>query len=377
MRQDCILGQKWKCINEDGRWRKHKCKFHKEVQVHLAEINKYLTAQQHRRNCACFTPNGVVYTKIKSDRDIMQEKQKRIDSHKNIRSRRNLAVQETFVESMPLEFVNLLKMDKVLNGLELKMFSIDEEETRENMRIKRESDYITQTIDELHSVLLSIESKYPNQTKGPIQCYVESTGKVNCSTIVYKNEGAWKQSRIQTDMLIKVLKDKIDNLKDIRRHLKENRPLNVTFDDYDIYDGFNSSQETLKEFPEYESTSTTLHQGEKSSTEQTTVLGYLTPNTNFAKNPNVIEDLILKSSVESTTPTFEENSYKSNYSSEIFESSTSSTTPGSEFDLLKSQIETSHHENNSTNLNRQMNKTETNKDSTLPAECYCEPQFER
>lgn len=26
--ENCRPGQKWKCINEDGRWRKHKCKFH-------------------------------------------------------------------------------------------------------------------------------------------------------------------------------------------------------------------------------------------------------------------------------------------------------------------------------------------------------------
>lgn len=26
--ENCRPGQKWKCVNEDGRWRKHKCKFH-------------------------------------------------------------------------------------------------------------------------------------------------------------------------------------------------------------------------------------------------------------------------------------------------------------------------------------------------------------
>lgn len=28
LQADCVPGQKWKCINEEGRWRKHKCKFH-------------------------------------------------------------------------------------------------------------------------------------------------------------------------------------------------------------------------------------------------------------------------------------------------------------------------------------------------------------
>lgn len=26
--KNCLPGQKWKCVNEEGRWRKHKCKFH-------------------------------------------------------------------------------------------------------------------------------------------------------------------------------------------------------------------------------------------------------------------------------------------------------------------------------------------------------------
>lgn len=30
--ENCRPGQKWKCVNEDGRWRKHKCKFHVSFQ---------------------------------------------------------------------------------------------------------------------------------------------------------------------------------------------------------------------------------------------------------------------------------------------------------------------------------------------------------
>lgn len=26
--KNCVTGQKWRCINENGQWRKHKCKFH-------------------------------------------------------------------------------------------------------------------------------------------------------------------------------------------------------------------------------------------------------------------------------------------------------------------------------------------------------------
>ncbi|KAL7046484.1 hypothetical protein ACKWTF_002592 [Chironomus riparius] len=258
--QNCVVGQKWKCINEEGRWRKHKCKFHKEVQDHLQEISKYLTAQQARRNCACFTPNGVVYTKIKAERDLFHQKQKR--NHK-IRSKRNVEIDENYNPKLPPEFLSLLRMDEVLDNLENKLMDEFENNYHEkHSRKKRDADYITQTIDELHSVLVSLERKYlSNSTKNPVQCFVETSGKVNCSTIVYENEEAWRQSRLQIDMLIKVLKDKIGNLKDIRKHLKENRPANMTSVDDEVYDNFNTSTEDFDENIETQSTAKApLHQ---------------------------------------------------------------------------------------------------------------------
>jgi len=155
-------------------------------------------------------------------------------------------------------------MDEVLESLQNKL--IDELEKNINKekhsRKKRDADYITQTIDELHSVLVSLERKYlNNSTKNPVQCFVETSGKVNCSTIVYENEEAWRQSRIQIDMLIKVLKDKIGNLKDIRKHLKENRPANMTSVDDEVYDNFNTSTEDFDENIEAQSTTKApLHQ---------------------------------------------------------------------------------------------------------------------
>lgn len=38
LHEDCVPGQKWKCINEDGRWRKHKCKFH--VRRDVCQFNR-------------------------------------------------------------------------------------------------------------------------------------------------------------------------------------------------------------------------------------------------------------------------------------------------------------------------------------------------
>lgn len=254
MLQDCISGQKWKCINEDGRWRKHKCKFHREVQNHLAEVNKYLSAQS-KRNCACFTPDGVVYTKIKSDRDIFQQKQKRFEQRHKLhggRFKRETVenVDEVYIDQIPPEFLNLLRMDEVIENIKNSLFN-ETYQPQERSRRKRETDYMTQTIDELNTLLGTIEKKYENATNGPVQCFVEPSGKVNCSTIVYENEQAWKQSRVQIDMLIKVLKHKITNLKDIKRHLREHRPMNMTYDE-ENYDNNSSSVEDIEKSEEIE-----------------------------------------------------------------------------------------------------------------------------
>lgn len=63
------------------------------------------------------------------------------------------------------------------------------------------------------------------------KCLIESNGRVNCSTVIYEDERRWKKSRNQVDLLIQALKNKIIELKDIRRHLKENKPKNMTDDD--------------------------------------------------------------------------------------------------------------------------------------------------
>lgn len=434
--QDCLPGQKWKCVNEDGRWRKHKCKFHKEVQDHLAEINKYLSAQQSRRNCACFTPNGLVYTKIKADRDVFPQKQKRFDGHRHRNGRYKREADENFEEifndKLIPEFESLLQMDQVLDNIE--NFLQNDADNKGHSRKKREADYITQTIDELHSVLLTLEKKYLNNTKGPVQCFVEDTGKVNCSTIVYENEEAWRQSRIQIDMLIKVLKDKIVNLKDIKRHLKEHRPNNMTSLDDEFY-GMSSTEDNFEISSEFDDEDTTKkkhskhrhHQGANErrrrpkTTSTTTIISSTTEEDTFSSSTTEFDEIMSSSSItpqinvettsrqphktrnrtkaskppattiaseekiSSSTQNYEENVSESDfYTSEISPSSKEydvtsesiisseiSTTSATTTKSTKIQRTTS----SENNINNAVNIT--NSSGTMQAECYCASSFER
>ncbi|XP_076247243.1 extracellular sulfatase Sulf1 isoform X2 [Calliopsis andreniformis] len=51
---NCVLGQKWRCERDGHRWRRHKCKY-------------AAPPPRMSKKCACFTPNGVVYTRLESN----------------------------------------------------------------------------------------------------------------------------------------------------------------------------------------------------------------------------------------------------------------------------------------------------------------------
>ncbi|XP_020282354.1 extracellular sulfatase SULF-1 homolog isoform X2 [Pseudomyrmex gracilis] len=53
---DCLPGQKWRCERDGHRWRRHKCRYAAPP-----------PPQKVSKKCACFTPNGVVYTRLESN----------------------------------------------------------------------------------------------------------------------------------------------------------------------------------------------------------------------------------------------------------------------------------------------------------------------
>ncbi|XP_023289788.1 extracellular sulfatase SULF-1 homolog isoform X2 [Orussus abietinus] len=52
---DCVPGQKWRCERDGRRWRRYKCRYSPPP------------IQKVWKKCACFTPNGVVYTRLESN----------------------------------------------------------------------------------------------------------------------------------------------------------------------------------------------------------------------------------------------------------------------------------------------------------------------
>lgn len=65
-------------------------------------------------------------------------------------------------------------------------------------------------------------SQSKNKNNG---CVIFTNQSISCPNEVYQNKGIWKKKKERLDNLIKKLQMKLDELKGIRRHLKEKRPL--------------------------------------------------------------------------------------------------------------------------------------------------------
>ncbi|XP_030374041.1 extracellular sulfatase SULF-1 homolog [Scaptodrosophila lebanonensis] len=252
--KNCIPGQKWKCVNEEGRWRKHKCKFHLQLEHHLAALPR----KQYQRNCACFTSDGLVYTKIRAP----QRLRKRTQHVEKPRRRNKRDIHEIYHTELPYEMEELLDLHHTLELLDsplrrskrelstAQLFELPPiEDDGSGKKNGSSNEAIAKVIQEIQSTLETLElkfyehdvhnisgtslspagfvrgSKFP-KVGGRVgtRCYVDAlTSKVNCSDVIYDDEKTWRKSRNQIDMLIKVLKDKISTLKDMKKQMRENK----------------------------------------------------------------------------------------------------------------------------------------------------------
>uniref|UniRef100_A0AAG5CXI3 Extracellular sulfatase SULF-1 homolog n=1 Tax=Anopheles atroparvus TaxID=41427 RepID=A0AAG5CXI3_ANOAO len=262
LQQNCIPGQKWQCTSEDGRWRKHKCKFHGQLQQHLAEITKKSSDQTNGRNCACFTPDNFFYTKIKTKRDHTKWQPMATQSqpHQSHRRRRTRQKRSTVVEQVGEEVLLMEAKGPTMESLLEVAARIDaiqralvegENEVNDDQEIQRRSKrevpssptHLTDVVHELQQTLTEIEREYDetgtivqdranstadegagSSTSTTKRCFVIAADRINCSNIIYEDELSWKRNRMKVDQLIRVLKDKINTLKDIKRLLREHKP---------------------------------------------------------------------------------------------------------------------------------------------------------
>jgi hypothetical protein len=102
-------------------------------------------------------------------------------------------------------------------------------------------------------------------SEGGAGCVIINQGRVNCSTVIYQDRKSWRQSRHMIDNEIYQLKQKLEKLKEIRRHLKHTKPISGQADE----DEDAQWNKTLRlESPEVNELSVPLEQEYGLSTEQ-------------------------------------------------------------------------------------------------------------
>ncbi|XP_044020586.1 extracellular sulfatase SULF-1 homolog isoform X2 [Aphidius gifuensis] len=239
---DCITGQKWKCEYDGNRWRRHKCR------LPLPSLKQI----QQSKKCACFTPNGVVYTRLENN-NINKHRNKRNINDKNNHNFEKQSINKDydFPHVYPAETVDDKKIeenDYYYNDDDV----VDDENIYENnenlnvddvvkryQRIRRDTmkknpidhvDKIMESIeDDLHKLNLHNNDNNTVFNNNIPKCAIDN-GLINCSQSVYHDPNEWRNSRRQIDKQIKDMRLQLESLKEIRKHLMIKRPHDVDID---------------------------------------------------------------------------------------------------------------------------------------------------
>ncbi|RZC31787.1 extracellular sulfatase SULF-1 -like, partial [Asbolus verrucosus] len=196
LKPPCRVNQKWYCVNDNGRWRKHKCK----SVTHVS-----LNANKSFRKCACFTSAGLVYKKIPLRN--MTRRHTRLDRIKRDADLHQILFDEMNPEGMSIRSKRdtLDHVENVMKDVQGQLINLKAVNTS---LLEDQTNLATNTISETSA-----------------GCVIMDRGRVNCSTVIYHDRKTWRQSRHQIDNEIYQLKQKLEKLKEIRRHLKHTKPI--------------------------------------------------------------------------------------------------------------------------------------------------------
>lgn len=295
------------------------------------------------KKCACFTPGGLVYTRLETNGHFVNNPPQfnyRFGSDAVTRNKRDASIdnnhieddaisvddfllehprllhltpfyddhiegEDTDIENIDISLKNVDdRIAKVQDKLQLYEYSLNRDNINERVkRIKRN----TRKLQLRSASILSDARKkavFNNKTAN-LECKVEWNGKVNCSTAVYKDFKTWHANRLSIEDQIRQLKIELEDLKEIKRHLKESKPENVGLEldekstlkmDIISYNNFNEERSSTQSFDkiEYEKQST-INNETKNSNELDRDIQFLSTeptyiklkNTDKSENPSV------------------------------------------------------------------------------------------
>ncbi|CAH0722755.1 unnamed protein product, partial [Brenthis ino] len=232
LRAPCSVGRKWKCVLVNGRWRKHKCKYEPDASTQ---------PKMSTKKCACFTPSGLVYTRLETDGTIARRP---LDIQKENVTRNKRSINndvfepntvDTILEENPsighlsfknepvdeLEKRNIEnKIDKLIKETEAFLKAYERtKESRDHKRTKRRAQHFN------HNKHKHRNDPMLNNNESSLECKIEKDGQVNCSQVIYNDLKAWHTNRLSLEDQIRELKTKLEDLKEIKRHLKISKPV--------------------------------------------------------------------------------------------------------------------------------------------------------
>lgn len=195
------------------------------------------------KKCACFTPSGLVYTRLETDGNIARRP---VDLHREnvTRTKRSMNndvfepnTVDTILEENPsighLSFQNEPlnevekktveeKVDKLIKETEAFLEAYERtKETIEHKRSKRRAQHWN------HNKHKQKTQALINNNDSSLECKIEKDGTVNCSQVIYNDLKAWHTNRLSLEDQIRQLKTKLEDLKEIKRHLKNSKPAQV------------------------------------------------------------------------------------------------------------------------------------------------------
>ncbi|CAG2056334.1 unnamed protein product [Timema podura] len=136
----CRPGQKWQCVSEGNRWRKHKCKF------------QTVTPHARRKKCLCFTPAGLEYTRLEPDERRMQRQYLRSHLSREVRPK-----YQRSKRSLNLDTV-LRAKKTTLEPAVYEELLVKYEEHRRGLREKRDTlEHVSSIMENLQEEIYGLE----------------------------------------------------------------------------------------------------------------------------------------------------------------------------------------------------------------------------
>lgn len=192
------------------------------------------------KKCACFTPSGLVYTRLETDGTIARRPSDQKEN--NTRTRRSIdndVYEPNTVESIlkenpsigHLSFKNddrenKITKDKIDQLIEqTEAFLEAYERTKENIDHKRAKRRAQHTQLSNYNKHKRRNEAVTNNDESSLECKIEKDGQVNCSQVIYNDLKAWHTNRLSLEDQIRQLRTKLEDLKEIKRHLKTTKPL--------------------------------------------------------------------------------------------------------------------------------------------------------